>query len=86
MDDTARNYGFRSDKLYRPRDAKMRELGSEQTLADWRHHGRGLPYTKIDGSVFYFGQDIIAFLNQRRVEPRQRCKRAPAAAAAAAPA
>ena len=54
---------------YTPRDSQMRIIGSISTLAKWRSHGHGLPYTKSGSRILYYGKDILAFLERNRVQP-----------------
>ena len=75
-------YGFDPARFYSPGDDALRRIATPEKLRQWRHYGRGLPYLKIGGSIFYAGADVIAHLNEQRVEPRR--KRAPAGAAATA--
>lgn len=62
-------YGFESERLYRPRDGEMRQLASVGQLAQWRFHGRGPAYMKIGPRVVYAGTDVIRWLEENRVEP-----------------
>ena len=39
-----------------------------QTLRNDRHCGRGIPYTKIGRSVRYNLQEVISFMDSRRIE------------------
>jgi hypothetical protein len=40
------------------------------TLETWRAAGRySIPYTKVGGKVFYFAEDLVAWLQSRKVRP-----------------
>jgi hypothetical protein len=41
-----------------------------QTLRNDRFHGRGIPYYKIGRSVRYKLEDVIAFMEQRKIETK----------------
>ena len=40
-----------------------------QTLRNWRFQGTGPPYFKIGRSVRYRLNDILAFMEERRIDP-----------------
>ena len=80
------NYGFDPARFYSPGDDALRRIATPEQLRQWRHYGRGLPYLKIGGKIFYAGADIIRHLHEQRVEPRHKRAPARAAATAAAPA
>ena len=82
MSSAPQTYGFDPARFYTPQDDDLRRIATPEQLRQWRHYGRGLPYIKIGGSILYSGHDVIAYLNEQRVEPRH--KRAPARAAATA--
>jgi len=56
------------DFYYRPSAPEMRQLGAVQTLARWRHEGRGPAYTRSGSLVLYLGRDVLDYLASRRVE------------------
>ena len=56
------------DIYYRPSAPEMRQLGAVQTLARWRHEGRGPAYTRSGSLVLYLGRDALDYLASRRVE------------------
>ena len=60
---------FEPDRYYRPADESMRLIATEGSLALWRHKGTGPPYTKFGHRILYFGADLNAWLDARRVEP-----------------
>ena len=64
------SYGFDSHRLYRATDPEMRAIASPGVLSQWRFRGRGPIYLKASGKIFYPGEDLIAWLNANRVEPR----------------
>jgi predicted DNA-binding transcriptional regulator AlpA len=43
---------------------------SVQTLRNWRFQGKGIPYIKAGRSVRYQYQDVIAYMEERRIIPR----------------
>jgi len=59
-------------------EAKVKYLREEETsnltgmalstLRNNRHMGRGIPYCKIGRSVRYSWQDIIDFMDQRKIQ------------------
>ena len=63
---------FRHDSFYRPGDADLRSLGTEGTLAQWRHHGTGPNYLKLNqgrsSRILYHGRDLLAWLDQKRIQ------------------
>ncbi len=38
-----------------------------QTLRNDRHHGRGIPYSKIGRSVRYELQDVVEYMRARKI-------------------
>lgn len=38
-----------------------------QTLANWRANDKGPPYVKIGQKVFYFQEDLVKFIESKRV-------------------
>ena len=46
------------DKLLKPEELAARWRVSTSTLADWRWRGKGLPFLKIGGRVFYREEDV----------------------------
>ena len=56
------------DTYYPPSAPELRVIGAEQTLARWRHEGRGPAYVKSGSRVLYLGKDALAFLEAGRVE------------------
>jgi hypothetical protein len=41
------------------------------TLRNDRHHGRGIPYVKIGRSVRYNLEDVIRFMEERKVQTKE---------------
>ena len=56
------------ESFYTPDAPEMRVLGAVQTLARWRHEGKGPSYTKSGSRVIYRGADVLTWLEARRVE------------------
>jgi phage terminase Nu1 subunit (DNA packaging protein) len=45
---------------------------SVQTLRNWRFQGKGIPYVKAGRSVRYQYQDVIEYMEERIVVPREQ--------------
>ena len=45
---------------------------SVQTLRNNRFLGKGIPYVKAGRSVRYLYQDVIAYMEDRRILPREQ--------------
>ena len=45
---------------------------SVQTLRNWRFQGKGIPYVKAGRSVRYQYQDVITYMEERIVTPREQ--------------
>lgn len=58
-----------SDRSYRPQAEELRAIGAVQTLAAWRHKGKGPAYSLCGSNVIYKGADILSWLNGQRIEP-----------------
>ena len=56
------------EQYYAPDALELRVLGAVQTLARWRHEGKGPAYAKSGSRVVYRGADILTWLEARRVE------------------
>lgn len=55
-------------KLYTPADAAARIGVKEATLRNWRcTRKEELPFIKVGGKVLYAENDLIDFLNKKRV-------------------
>ena len=59
---------FEPDRLYAAKDPEMRMLGSEKTLANWRHEGRGPRWKKLGRQVRYLGADLDRWLQETMTE------------------
>ena len=59
------------DGYYPPQADELRPVAAVQTLARWRHEGRGPPYIKSGSRVLYRGADVLAWLeaNWVKTEP-----------------
>lgn len=55
------------EQYYRPKDPELRQIAAEQTLAAWRHQGRGPAYILSGSRVLYQGADLLAWLNANRI-------------------
>lgn len=55
------------NQYYTPDAPEMRILGAVQTLARWRHEGKGPAYCK-GARILYRGADVLAWLEARRVQ------------------
>ena len=58
------------EQYYLPDAPELRVLGAVQTLARWRSERKGPPYIKSGSRVLYRGDDVLAWLEARRVEPK----------------
>ena len=45
---------------------------SVQTLRNWRFQEKGIPYVKAGRSVRYQFQDVITYMEERIVTPREQ--------------
>jgi Helix-turn-helix domain len=57
--------------LLTPREVSKLLKRAEQTLANDRFAGRGLPYVKIGRSVRYKLVDILALVESRYIDPEE---------------
>lgn len=61
-----------ADAWYRSDDAELRAIAPAGTLRNWRSAGAGPPFYKLSrgkaGRVAYYGADLLAWLETRRVE------------------
>jgi predicted site-specific integrase-resolvase len=64
----------KTDSLYFLNDGEAAKLigVSRQTLANWRHLGRGPAYIKQGRMVRYCQQDLLDFMLAGRIKPEQR--------------
>ena len=67
---------FEPDKLYLANDLALRPLGSRQTLAHWRHEGRGPAFVRLGRRIAYRGSDLNRWLESRTVQPTDTDARA----------
>lgn len=56
------------EQYYRPTAKELRDIAAVQTLAVWRHAGKGPPFIKSGSRVLYRGSDILSWLDAQRVE------------------
>ena len=57
-------------EVYYPTKApELRQIGTFQTLTQWRHENRGPAYVKSGSRVLYKGQDLLDWLEATRVVP-----------------
>lgn len=47
---------------------------SVQTLRNWRFQGKGIPYVKAGRSVRYQYQDVIQYMEERTILPREQAQ------------
>lgn len=52
---------------YTPTAPELRPVAAVQTLARWRHEGRGPAFVKSGSRVLYKSADVLAWLEARRV-------------------
>ena len=58
------------NEIYEPDSVQLSLIGKPQTLARYRHEGRGPNYLKLGKKILYRGQDIIIWLNKHEVRIR----------------
>lgn len=58
------------EAFYVPDAPELRILGAVQTLARWRHEGKGPSYTKSGSRVLYRGSDVLEWLSSKRIETK----------------
>ena len=68
----ARMRRFDDDTYYRPSDEAMRLIATVGGLAQWRHFGKGPPFTKFGQRILYLGADLNHWMDEHRVEPKVR--------------
>jgi hypothetical protein len=56
-------------KFLTPRQVNEMTGIALQTLANARHRRRGIPYSKIGGSIRYSLYDVLNFMESHRVDP-----------------
>ena len=56
------------DIYYAPSAPELRQVAAEQTLARWRHEGRGPAFVKSGSRVLYRGAEVLAWLKRRRIK------------------
>ena len=56
------------EEFYHPTSHEMGLIAKPQTLAKWRHEGRGPAYHKSGQRVIYHGRDVLEWLDSRRIE------------------
>ena len=60
---------FENDQYYRTQDPALRLIATAGTLAQWRCHGTGPPYTRFGNRVLYRGADLNLWLDSHIVRP-----------------
>jgi hypothetical protein len=58
-------------KALKPEEAAEMMGKPVGTLNNWRYRNYGPAYVKVGHSVRYFEDDLVAFLEANRVEPRE---------------
>ena len=58
------------DRHYPPYAPELAVIAKPQTLARWRHEGRGPAYIKSGSRVLYLGRDVLDWLEAHRIETR----------------
>lgn len=59
------------EQYYAADAPELRIVGAIQTLARWRHEGKGPPYSKSGRKVVYRGADVLAWLSSSRVDTQK---------------
>ncbi|PKN67862.1 MAG: transcriptional regulator [Deltaproteobacteria bacterium HGW-Deltaproteobacteria-15] len=54
------------------REVESRTGIKVQTLRNWRHKGKGFSYVKIGRAVRYRWQDVLDYMEDRKVDPERR--------------
>ena len=65
---------FENDQYYRTQDPALRLIATAGTLAQWRCHGTGPPYTRFGNRVLYRGADLNLWLDSHIVQPGTPCE------------
>ena len=60
---------FEPDHYYRTDDPELSVIATPNTMRQWRHKGKGPPYIKPEGRVFYEGRALNEWLNAHEVLP-----------------
>jgi len=58
---------IKKDQIYSPNDLEKAQIAKKQTLAQWRHESRGPAYIKSGRRVLYRGDDVLTWIDGRRV-------------------
>ena len=51
-------------------DEELSLIGDWEKLAQWRHKGLGPAYYKLGRKILYLGEDLNAWVETRRTDPR----------------
>ena len=60
---------YDDERIFFPEDPELRVLSSTEKLAQLRHRNTGPAFVRIGRRIGYFGNDLNAYLNARRVDP-----------------
>ena len=60
---------FDPDRLYRATDPELRQLGTQEALAQHRHRGQGPAYIKHGRFILYDGAKLNEYLDRCEVLP-----------------
>ena len=64
---------FDNDRYYRTCDLALRLIATAGTMAQWRCHGTGPPYTRFGNRILYLGADLNRWLDAHVVHPSTPC-------------
>ena len=60
------------NEIYEPDSVQLSLIGKPQTLARYRHEGRGPNYIKLGKKILYLGQDVLTWLEEHQVNVNKR--------------
>ena len=55
------------ESYYNTSSPELRKIAAKQTLAKWRHEGRGPSYIKIGSKILYKGSDALQWLESQKI-------------------
>ena len=61
---------FDNNRTYVLGDEELSLIGDREKLAQWRHKGLGPAYYKLGRKILYLGEDLNAWVEARRTDPR----------------
>lgn len=55
------------ESYYDTSSPELRKIAAKQTLAKWRHLGKGPSYIKVGSKVLYKGSDALQWLESQKI-------------------